>query len=299
MVNWSEAALATREHLGKVGLWVPGFATGGRSGAGDLARRAEQLGVSALWVGGGNATAKALDERAAMIDATAHLVVATGIASIWAWPATELEERSAALDAAHPGRFLLGLGVAHAPSVQALGHEYSRPLDKMRAFLDDLDEAAGDDAPQTRVLAALGPAMLALARDRSAGAHPYLVTPEHTSSARRILGPAPVLAPEQAVVVNTDAEAARKIARDYLATYLTLSNYLSNFRRLGFEENDFAAGGSDRLVDALVPWGDAQTVAERVQAHFDAGADHVCIQPLREDRAMDLAGLADVVQALH
>jgi probable F420-dependent oxidoreductase len=298
MVNWSEAAAALRDRLGRVGVWIPGLATGGASGAGDVARRAEQLGVSALWVGGGNANAKALDERVAMLEATENLVVATGIASIWAWPPVELEERAAAIERAHPGRFVLGLGVAHAPSVQALGHEYSRPLGKMRAFLDDLDRAAGNGPVPTRVLAALGPAMLGLAGERSAGAHPYLVMPEHTSSARRTLGPSPVLAPEQAVVVNADAQTARKIARDYLATYLTLSNYLSNFRRLGFEESDFAGGGSDRLVDALVPWGNAPAVAKRVQAHFDAGADHVCIQPLSEGRAMDFDGLGAVLQAL-
>jgi probable F420-dependent oxidoreductase len=298
MVNWSGPAVALRERLGRVGLWVPGLATGGSSGAGDVARRAEQLGVSALWVGGGNPSPKALDERAAMLDATEHLVVATGIASIWAWGPEQLNERAAAIDQAHPGRFVLGLGVAHAPSVQALGHEYQRPVAKMRTFLDGLDRAAGDSAPPTRVLAALGPSMLALARDRSAGAHPYLVTPEHTSTARRILGPTPVLAPEQAVVVNGDTAEARHVARDYLATYLTLSNYLSNFRRLGFEESDFAGGGSDRLVDALVPWGDAGTVAKRVQAHFDAGADHVCIQPLGEGRSMDFDGVASLLDAL-
>jgi probable F420-dependent oxidoreductase len=299
MVNWNGPAVALRQQLGQVGLWVPGLATGGLSGAGDVARRAEELGVSAIWVGGGNASSKALDERAAMLDATEHLVVATGIASIWAWGPLQLNERAAAIDRAHPGRFVLGLGVAHAPSVQALGQEYQRPVAKMRAFLDDLDRAAGGAAPPTRVLAALGPSMLALARDRSAGAHPYLVTPEHTSTARRILGPTPVLAPEQAVVVNGDATEARAIARDYLATYLTLSNYLSSFRRLGFEESDFVGAGSDRLVDALVPWGDAAMVATRVQAHFDAGADHVCIQPLADGRAMDFDGLAGVLGVLR
>ena len=137
-----------------------------------------------------------------------------------------------------------------------------------------------------------------MARDRSAGAHPYLVTPEHTSQARQILGAIPVLAPEQAVVVNSDPAAARRIAWDYLATYLTLSNYLSSFRRLGFEENDFTDGGSDRLVDAMIAWGSPQTVATRIQAHLDAGADHVSIQPLGEDRTIDFDGLTEVVRAL-
>jgi probable F420-dependent oxidoreductase len=299
MVSWEEAAAAMRERLGKVGLWVPGFATGGKSGAAELAQRAEQLGVSGVWVGGGNPGARALDERAAMLAASERLVVATGIASVWAWDPSELESRAAAIDQAHPGRFLLGLGVAHAPSVAAMGREYRRPLATMRAFLDDLDRAAGRAAGPARALAALGPSMLALARDRSAGAHPYLVTPEHTGTARRILGPAPLLAPEQAVVVNNDAATARRVAREHLAAYLTLSNYLSNFRRIGFEENDFAGGGSDRLVDSLVAWGDTETVAKRVQAHLDAGADHVCIQPLGEGRTIDFAGLAGVLRALN
>lgn len=298
MVNWDEAAAAMRERLGKVGLWVPGFATGGKSGAAELAQRAEELGVGGVWVGGGNSGARALDERDTMLSATKQLVVATGIASVWAWDPAQLESRAAAIDRAHPGRFLLGLGVAHAPSVAALGREYRRPLATMRTFLDDLDGGAGGPPPPTRVLAALGPSMLALARDRSAGAHPYLVTPEHTETARRILGPAPLLAPEQAVVVNNDAGAARRVAREYLATYLTLSNYLTNFRRIGFEENDFTGGGSDRLVDSVVLWGDAETVAKGVQAHLDAGADHVSIQPLGEGRTVDLAGLAGVVRVL-
>jgi probable F420-dependent oxidoreductase len=249
-------------------------------------------------VGGGNSDGKALDQRAAMLEATEHLVVATGIASIWAWDPTVLASRAADIDRAHPGRFVLGLGVAHAPSVQALGQEYRQPLATMQAFLDALDERPESSAAPVRVLAALGPSMLALARDLSAGAHPYLVTPEHSAGARRILGPTPVLAPEQAVVVGADPVEARRVARGYLATYLTLSNYISSFRRLGFDDNDFAGNGSDRLVDALVPWGDAGTVAKRVQAHLDAGADHVSIQPLGEDRAVDFDGLAELLTAL-
>jgi probable F420-dependent oxidoreductase len=298
MVNWNDQAVALRDRLGKVGLWVPGFAAGAAPGAAGLARRAEELGVGALWVGGGNPDARALDERMAMLDATEHLVVATGIASIWAWAPPALATRTAEIDRAHPGRFVLGLGVAHAPSVRAMGREYRQPLAVMRAFLDGLDSSADSSSVPPRVLAALGPAMLALARDRSAGAHPYLVTPEHSSTARHILGPTPVLAPEQAVVVNDDPASARRIARDYLATYLTLSNYLSNFRRLGFEENDFAGGGTDRLVDALVAWGGAEAVARRVQAHLDAGADHVNIQPLGEGRTIDFDGLGRVLQVL-
>src|SRR5580704_6168487 len=203
-----------RDALGKVGLWVSGAGPGGAAGAGDFARRVEALGIQAVWVGGGNANTAALDERGAMLAATEHLVVATGILNIWAWDPTALHAQAAALDGAYPGRFLLGLGVSHAPLVQQLGRDYRHPLAAMREFLDGLDAAAaGGDPGPTRVLAALGPKMLELARDRSAGAHPYLVTPEHTADARRALGEGPLLAPEQAVVIEADRDAAHRIAR--------------------------------------------------------------------------------------
>jgi len=234
-----------------------------------------------------------------MLAATDHLVVATGILNIWAWDPAALYAQAAALDGAYPGRFLLGLGVSHAPLVQQLGRDYQHPLAAMRDFLDGLDTAAGAGAGPVRVLAALGPKMVQLARDRAAGAHPYLVTPEHTADARQALGEAPLLAPEQAVVIDADRDAAHRIARQYLATYLQLPNYTSNLRHYGFQDEDLAAGGSDRLVDALVPSGAAATVARRVQEQLGAGADHVCVQPLGEGRAVDLDGLAEVLQVLH
>src|SRR5580704_15486726 len=205
-----------RDSLGTVGLWVSGAGPGGAAGAGDFARRVEALGIQAVWVGGGNADIAALEERGAMLAATDHLVVATGILNIWAWDPTALSAHTAALDGAYPGRFVLGLGVSHAPLVQQLGRDYQHPLAAMRDFLDGLDAAAaaaGDAPAPTRVLAALGPKMLELARDRSTGAHPYLVTPEHTADARRALGEAPLLAPEQAVVIEADRDAAHRIAR--------------------------------------------------------------------------------------
>jgi probable F420-dependent oxidoreductase len=261
-----------------------------------LARQAEELGLRAIWVGSGNASPAALAGRAAMLAATERIVVATGIASIWTWDPAVLAGQVADIDAAHPGRFLLGLGVSHAPLVQQAGREYAKPLSEMGRFLDALDEVSGGKpeapcGPGNRVLAALGPKMLELARDRSAGAHPYLVTPEHTRAARSILGPGPLLAPEQGVVVSPEPGYARQVARDYLAPYLTLPNYLGNLREFGFDDADFADGGSDRLVDAVIPWGDADTVAARVAEHLEAGADHVAVQPLGPDRTFDHVGL--------
>ncbi|MGH9126373.1 MAG: TIGR03620 family F420-dependent LLM class oxidoreductase [Acidimicrobiales bacterium] len=282
------------ERLGSVGLWIsppPG------DQAADVAVRAEALGVKALWVGGGNADPEALARRAAMLAATDSLVVATGIVNIWAWAPDALHAEAAAIEDAYPGRFVLGLGVSHESLVNKLGRTYERPLAAMRAFLDDLDAVtATKKKTPPRVLAALGPKMLALARDRSAGAHPYLVTPDHTRAARQVLGSGPLLAPEQAVVVTDDPDGAgHKIARHYLATYLQLPNYLSNLRQYGFDDGDFAGGGSDRLVDALVPSGAPADIAERVRAHLAAGADHVCVQPLGENRAVDLEGFAAVL----
>lgn len=232
-----------------------------------------------------------------MLDATAALVVATGIVNIWAWAPDALHAEAAALEEAYPGRFVLGLGVSHESLVTNLGRTYERPLSAMRTFLDDFDavDATGRTSPP-RVLAALGPQMLALARDRSDGAHPYLVTPDHTKDARAILGQGPLLAPEQAVVVTDDpAGTGRRIARHYLATYLKLPNYLANLRRYGFDDEDFGGGGSDRLVDAVVPSGAPEDIAERVRQHLSAGADHVCVQPLGEDRAVDFKGFEAVL----
>jgi probable F420-dependent oxidoreductase len=273
-----------KDRLGTVGVWAGPAAAGP-----DLARQAEELGLGAVWVGGSNPDPVALAERDAMLTATDRIVVATGIASIWAWDPAALAVLVKRIDAAHPGRFLLGLGVSHAPLVQRLGRQYTKPYTEMRRFLDGLDEAGL--TPATRVLAALGPKMLELARDRSAGAHPYLVTPAHTRIARDILGPEPLLAPEQAVVVSPEPDYARQVARDYLALYLPMPNYTGNLRELGFADEDFEAGGSDRLVDAVIPWGDAEVVAARVAEHLSAGADHVAIQPLGPGRTFDHVGL--------
>jgi probable F420-dependent oxidoreductase len=197
-------------------------------------------------------------------------------------------------------RFLVGIGVSHAPLIDRKGPgTYVKPLAKMRDYLDALDRAEHPLPTDARVLAALGPKMLELARDRAGGAHPYLANSDHTRFARERLGPGRLLAPEQPVVLETDAARARELAREHLATYLGLPNYVTNLFRLGFTEEDVREGGSDRLVDSIVAWGDEGAIAARVQAHRDAGADHVCIQLLTGDRsALPLEGWRRLADAL-
>jgi probable F420-dependent oxidoreductase len=189
---------------------------------------------------------------------------------------------------AYPGRFVLGMGVSHVPLVEQLrGHRYEKPVATMRAYLDTMDRApyrsVAPSVKPVRMLAALGPKMLELAAERADGAHPYNTNPEHTAQARAILGRGPKLCPEQAVVLETDAAAARAIGREFLAMYLTLPNYTNNFLRLGFSEADFHNGGSDRLIDAIIAWGNLEQIRSRVRAHHAAGADHVCVQVLTKD----------------
>lgn len=272
-----------KRRIGPIGVWTG--VLGGQSAefGRTVAAEVEQLGYGALWVGETARYKEALVHSAILLGATRRLVVATGIANIWVRDATAAANGANALAEAYDGRFLLGLGVSHAPLVSSRGHDYGRPLAAMRSYLDAMDEteyAAPLPQRAPRVLAALRPGMLELAARRSAGAHPYFVTPEHTARAREILGPEPVLAPEQAVVLDTDPESAREKARRYTSWYLTLPNYVNNLRELGWAEEDLSGAGSDALVDALVPWGDPETVAERVRAHHAAGADHVCVQPL-------------------
>ena len=183
----------------------------------------------------------------------------------------------------YPDRFLLGLGVSHAPAVERSEQVYEHPLAKMQGYLDALDAAEPPVPAAERMLAALGPRMLALAGDRTAGAHPYLVGPEHTAFARETLGTGPLLAPEQKVVLDTDPTRARAVARQHLARYLELPNYTNNLLRTGYGDDDLADGGSDRLVDGIVAWGDLSAIDARVREHRDAGADHVCLQVLLED----------------
>jgi probable F420-dependent oxidoreductase len=294
-----------RRRIGRVGVWVPGPVID--EDPAGFAAFVEGLGYGALWIGGGNPDPAAFSRLEALLSATGDLLVATGITNIWAWDPDALAVRAAALEAAHPGRFLLGLGVSHAPLVEQMGRRYEHPFDAMVAYLDALDaldasdasdasdapdasDASGRPAPP-RVLAALGPRMLRLSATRAAGAHPYLTTPEHTRFARRTLGPDALLAPEQALVLDDDPDAARRRARAYLDRYLRLPNYTGSLRRTGWSAQDVEDGGSDALVDALVAHGGVRSVSASVQAHLDAGADHVCIQALGEGGAVDRAAL--------
>ena len=265
--------------LGRLGVWVSrGSLTPGQ--AGQLAALAEDLGYGAFWISGGAApgTFEAVQEA---LLATSRIVVATGVINIWIDTPQTVTAGWHDAEAAAPGRLVVGLGVSHAPLVAARGlGEYARPLELMAGYLDALDSAPDPLPPGRRLLGALGPKMLRLAAQRSLGAHPYLVTPGHTSQARAQLGPA-LLAPEQTILVDADPARARATARQFLARYFGMPNYTRNWLRTGgLEPADIAGGGSDRLVDSLVAWGDGPAIAAAVTAHWAHGADHVCVQAL-------------------
>ncbi|MEU9457013.1 LLM class F420-dependent oxidoreductase [Streptomyces sp. NPDC048277] len=239
----------------------------------DAVRELEDIGYRTVWLG----ASPSMRHARMVLEESARLVVATSIQTIWEQDPADAAKEFAALEAAHPGRFLLGLGVAHA----ATTGRYLRPYSAMAHYLDALD--AGGQPPQRRLLASLGPKMLELARDRSAGSIPYLATAQHTAQAREVLGDGPLLAPEVKVLLETDPDRARTLARLSLSTYLTIPNYANNLLRLGFTEGDLAGGGSDQLIDALVAWGDEERVKRRLDEFFAAGADHVAIQVIHEN----------------
>ncbi|MET7706432.1 LLM class F420-dependent oxidoreductase [Micromonospora sp. NPDC005413] len=277
-----------------VSVWQPFFLGSASQGAAiDAATELEELGYSRLWFSGG------FEENVAprfreILDGTKRIGVASGIVSIWHSSPPEVAAFAQDAEQAHPGRFLLGLGASHAVLVEGGGTSYRKPYSKMVEYLDGLD-AAGLP-PERRILAALGPRMLELSRDRSAGAHPYFVPAEHTAEARAALGPDRLLAPEVAVVLEPDATIARATARQYTSGYLALPNYTNNLRRFGWTDEDFAGGGSDRLVDALIPWGTAEKVAAGLDKHYQAGADEVAIQVLNGGDATTFP--ADAFRAL-
>ena len=271
-----------RRALGKVGIWMPPPARIGLDPA-AYARQIEAAGFTSVWFPGGNEP----DDLAAieeLLAATSRLIAGTGIASIWTWDPAALAARSAGLAAKYPGRFILGLGVSHAPLVEHSGQAYVKPYSKMVRFLDELPPAG---APL--MLAALGPKMLKLSAERTAGAHPYFVPAEHTAFSRQLLGPEPLLVPELAVAL-ADGEPGDAAARAYARFYLSLPNYTSNLRRFGYGDDDLAGTGSERLVSDIVPHGPA-AVAARLRAHLAAGADHVVVQLLTDGGAFDSAGL--------
>lgn len=266
--------------LGTVGIWSGELRDlEDRSAAADAAAEIEGLGYGALFIPG-RAAGDVLSAVEPLLASTTSLAVATGILNIWRHAPDEVAVRRRELEQRYAARFVLGLGVSHAPLVDPDGTGlYARPFAKMKAYLDELDAATPTVPPAARLLAALGPKMTELARDRAAGAHPYLAPVANTAAAREILGPGPVLAPEQPVLLETDPARAREVARRYLGRYLeTFPNYANNLRRFGFGEDDLIGGGSDRLVDEVVAWGDEEAIARRVAEHHAAGADHVCLQ---------------------
>jgi probable F420-dependent oxidoreductase len=260
-------AVGLKPELGRFGVWL---AT--RSISPELAARIEALGYGAVWVGGSPDAELAWAEPA--LAQTTALQLATGIVNIWSAPAAAVAKSFDRIETAHPGRFLLGVGVGHPEHTR----EYVKPYDALVGYLDELDTAMVPTS--RRVIAALGPRVLRLAAQRSAGAHPYLTTPEHTAKARELVGQSVFLAPEHKVVLTTDADEARRIGRETVDFYLGLSNYVNNWLRLGFTEADVRKPGSDRLIDAVVAHGTPEAVARRLNEHLEAGADHVAIQVL-------------------
>jgi probable F420-dependent oxidoreductase len=290
--------------IGRVGLWS-GIGQLGALGAARLrsaARTIEALGFGALWVSE-SVGREVFAQSAILLAATDRIVVATGVANIWARDATAMMNGARTLAEAFPGRFVLGIGVSHGSVVADRGHAYGRPLDAMRRYLGAMSDATYraplPAEPPPVVLGALGPAMVALAASEAAGVHPYFVPVEHTAQVRRILGPDRLLAPEQAVVVEADPGRARAIARSHMARYLSLDHYVRNLGRFGWAGADLEDGGSDALVDALVAWGPPDRAVERVQAHLEAGADHVAIQVLgAEPGVVPLEEMGAVADAL-
>jgi probable F420-dependent oxidoreductase len=255
-----------RPRIGRLGVWrrhQPGP---------GIVPELEALGYDALWLG----SSPSLAQARPYLEASEQITIATGILNIWQHEPADVAAQHAELTRDFPGSFLLGIGVGHPEATS----DYTRPLSAMRAFFDGLDAAAAPVPRDERIAAALGPKMLDLAVERSLGTHPYFTTPEHTRFARERVGPDALVAVEVAVVVETDPERARADARAYASTYLGLRNYTSNLLRFGFTEADIGDGGSDRLIDAVIPHGSAEAIADAVQAHYDAGADHVCLQPL-------------------
>jgi probable F420-dependent oxidoreductase len=278
---------------GEVGLWSSDLNALPAPQAREAAAEIEELGYSALWFGEALGR-EAFTNASMLLSATNRLVVATGIANIFVRDAWATNAAAKTIAGAHPGRFVLGLGVSHRPMVEMRGHDYRSPLSTMRSYLlgmrDAQFTAAQPEHDPPCLLAALGPKMLELSRDLADGAHPYLVTPQHTAEAREILGDGPLLAVEQAVAPTDDREEALRLARSHLSRYMRAPNYRNSWLRQGFREEDLTGEGSERLAEGLVAWGSEGDIRERVREHLSAGADQVCVQVLSDGRAEDLRG---------
>lgn len=291
---------AVAARIGRLGVWSFQLE---RMAVGDAQRTVaaiEDLGYGAVWIPESVTSREVLSHAALLLMGAQRVAICTGIANIWARDPWAMANGARTLADAFPDRFVLGIGVSHEPAVRRRGGTYERPLERMREYLDAMD-GAKSTAPETsrpapRVLAALGPRMLRLAAERTAGAHPYFVPPEHTAVAREHLGQGPLLAVEQAVVFERDAATAREIGRSHMRGYIRLDNYANNLRRLGWSDADLADNGSDALVDAIVAWGDLDAIRTRIERHFAAGADHVCVQALARDPSeLPLAGLRALI----
>ena len=282
--------------LGKLGVWCStNMMTAGQLA--DLAQITERLGYGALWYPE-SVGHESFATGSFLLSQTSSLIIATGIANIYARDATTTKLGQHTLAKLYGGRFLLGLGVSHIPMVEGTrGHSYGKPVTTMRAYLDGMEKAESvaprvEQAPPT-VLAALGPKMTELGAERTAGIHPYNITPEHTAWARELIGPEPWICSEQMVLLCDEPGKAREVARRNLALYMPLPNYRNNWLRQGFTGDDLANGGSDRFLDAMVAWGDEGAIRQRIEEHLQAGANHVCIQPLHPEgeRLPDLAAV--------
>ena len=297
----TDGAREWAKRVGIVGVWTHDVERMSAAGARDYVQAIESLGFPALWFPESLGSKEAFAHASLLLGGTKTLVVATGIANIWARDPVAMANGARTLVDAYPDRFLLGMGVSHAPTVKTRGTTYARPLEHMRSYLDAMDAApyVGPKVDVPRVLAALGPQMLQLAAERTLGGHPYFVPVEHTTVARKELGAGPLLAVEQAAVLSEDPAAARATARRHMKRYLELDNYVNNLRRLGWGDADLADGGSDKLVDAIVVWGGTAAIRSRIDEHRKRGADHICLQVLRADlKGSPTADLEPIARAV-
>ena len=291
-----------RARLGRVGVWSFALDELPAGGERQTVAEIEALGYPSLWIPEGLESKEIIAHASLLLGATERLTIATGIANMWARDAVALANAARLLADDHPGRFVLGIGVGHSYSTEVRGSRYERPWSGMRAYLEGMDEARSSGPeparPAPRLLAALGPRMLELAAERTAGAHTYFVPVEHTVAARRTLGLEPVLAVEQTVVLESDPSAARHLARGFAVHYLELPNYANNLRRLGFSDEDIAGSGSDRAIDATVAWGGVDRIVARVRSHLDAGADHVAVQVVTDAGETGIRQLRELADSL-